>query len=100
MIQIKNRYTNEVIYTSEKLTLKETVEEAIKNGINLSYVDLRYADFRYADLRNADLRNADLSYADLSYADLSYVSFRNADLSDANFGNTVFYIGGRLFKAV
>jgi hypothetical protein len=64
MIQIKNRYTGEVIRTVGAETLSG-------------------ADLRNADLRNADLRNADLSDADLSDADLRGADLRGAYLSGA-----------------
>ena len=87
------------IYESENATIKDAVEEAVKQKISLVNADLRYADLRYADLYSADLsyanlysadlRSADLSYADLNSADLSYAdlysaNLRSADLYSAN----------------
>ena len=40
-ISIKNRYTQEVIYTSKKKTIKEAVEEAAKSGVLLVGAVLR-----------------------------------------------------------
>jgi hypothetical protein len=70
-IEIKNRWTGEVIYSHEceYNTIRKTVEQAFKD----------HADLHYADLSNADLSNAHLHYAHLSNADLS-----NADLSNAH----------------
>lgn len=39
-IQIKNRYTDEVIYECEAETIKEAVEKAVKEEANLSEADL------------------------------------------------------------
>lgn len=89
-IQIKNIDGNVIFeYEKENNTIKDTVEEAVKQGVSLCHVYLRYADLRCANLRYADLRCADLSYAslstvNLSYADLSYANISNADLSYAN----------------
>ena len=47
-IEIKHRYTNEVIYSCEAESIKEAVEKAVKENANL----------RDANLWNADLQNA------------------------------------------
>ena len=69
-IKILNRYTNEVIYSCEAETIKEAVEEAVKEGADLRGADLRGAYLRGADLEGADLRIAYLRNADLEGADL------------------------------
>ena len=60
-IQIKNRYTDEVIfeYECKNNTIKKTVEEAVKRSINLSYANLKRADLSSANLKVAKLSNAD-----------------------------------------
>lgn len=60
-IQIKNRYTDEVIYECEAENIKEAVEKAIKEG---------------ADLREANLIGANLCEANLSGADLNAVFYK------------------------
>ena len=75
MIQIKNRFTGNV--------LKE-VDAANLRGANLRGAKLRSADLRDADVRGADLRYADLCDADLGYADLCDANLRGADLCGAN----------------
>ena len=77
MIQIKNRFTGNV--------LKE-VDAANLRGANLRGAKLRSADLRDADVRGADLRYADLCDADLGYADLRGADLRYADLCDADLG--------------
>jgi serine/threonine protein kinase len=62
-----------------KQSFKQTVEEAIRNGISLKDVNLRAVDLYDANLANADLRNADLRGALLTGAKLD-----NADLTGAN----------------
>lgn len=83
-IEIKNRRTGEVIYSHEceDNTIRETVEQALKSSVNLSFANLRFADLRSANLRSADLRSADLSFADLRYADLSFADLSSADLNE------------------
>ncbi len=71
-------------YENETATIKDAVNQAVKEKANLSYADLSGADLSGADLSYADLSGADLSYADLSGANLSYANLSGADLSGAN----------------
>ena len=72
VIEIKNRFTGEVKFTSEKSTIKEAIQD---NKANLSWADLSGADLSEADLRWADLSGADLRGADLSWAELQNAKF-------------------------
>ena len=80
-IEIKNRWTGEVLFEYEKEdnTIKETVVEAVKNCADLGDADLGGADLGGANLRGAYLRDADLGGAYLGGANL-----RDADLGGAN----------------
>ena len=49
-IQIKNRYTGEVIFECQTESIKEAVEEAVKKNISLYEANLRKADLNGADL--------------------------------------------------
>jgi hypothetical protein len=71
MIQIKHRYTGDVI---------EEVDAASLVGADLLGADLRGAGLRGADLRSACLRCAYLRYADLRGADLEDADLRGANL--------------------
>ena len=62
-IQIKNRFTENVIFESEKTTWKEAVEEAKANGISMREADLYGANLRGANLYGADLYGAELCNA-------------------------------------
>ena len=84
-IQIKNRWTGDVIYESEKTTFKEAVKEAIKSKVNLSKADLYEADLSEANLSKADLSGSDLSEVNLYGSDLSGSDLSEADLSGAKF---------------
>jgi uncharacterized protein YjbI with pentapeptide repeats len=84
MIEIKNRWTGQVIYTSQKETLREAVIEAVESGANLSGADLSNANLIGAYLSGANLCNANLSGADLSGANLIGAYLIGADLSGAD----------------
>ncbi len=90
---IKNRYTDEVIFTAEidceenappSVRLGLAVCNALGKGANLRWADLRDADLRWADLRDANLQYANLQYANLRDANLRDANLRWADLRDAN----------------
>ena len=78
-VEIKSRFTNEVLFSGEYASLKDAVVAAVKAGANLCGADLRGAYLRGANLRGADLCGANLRGADLGSAYL-----RGADLSSAN----------------
>ena len=99
-IEIKN--INGVVlfsHTAENNTVKLTVEEAVKNDINLALADLggvnlaganligailRGASFRGANLRDTNLEKADLNEADLAEANLNCAYLKRATLIGAN----------------
>ena len=99
-ITIKNIFENVLFeHTCENNTLLKTLKEALKEDIDLKYVnlngaklsntdlsgaDLNGADLRYTDLSGADLDGTDLSGAKLRYAKLSNAKLSNAKLSNAN----------------
>ena len=78
-IEIKNRWTGNVIFSFECNTIMDCLIEAIRTGANLRDTDLRGANLTGANLRGANLTDADLTGADLRDADL-----RDADLMGAN----------------
>ena len=83
-IQIKNRYTEKVIFEIEADNIKTAVEKAIEQEADLSEANLSRADLRGADLSKANLSEANLSRADLRGADLSKANLSGANLSWAN----------------
>ena len=108
-IQIKN-IENAILFEFEKEenTIKDTLIEGIKQGIdfnnaNLSGVDLRGVVLSGADLRGAILSGAYLSGANLRNANLSGVYFFCANLNDADFSganlNDANFRGAYLFCA-
>ena len=80
-MDIKNRMTGMILFSSTKSTMKETIIEAVEKKAYLGGADLRGADLGGADLRGAYLGGADLRGADLGGADL-----RGADLGGAYLG--------------
>jgi uncharacterized protein YjbI with pentapeptide repeats len=87
-LQIKT-LAGEVLFESEKTTIKEAVEEAVREdanlrGANLGDADLRGVDLRDADLGGANLRGANLGDADLGGANLGGANLRGADLGGAD----------------
>ena len=86
LIEIKHRFTDNILFACEAQNMREAVFQAISNGADLRCADLRGADLRGADLSGADLRGAYLRGADLSGADLRGAYLRGADLRGAYFG--------------
>jgi len=80
-IEIKNRFTGEVIFAHEQddNTIAVTVKVALSLKISLRYANLSYANLSYANLTSADLTSADLRGANLSGANLSGANLSSAD---------------------
>ena len=84
-ITIKSIFENVLFeHTCENNTLLKTLKEALKEDIDLKYVNLSGADLSGANLRYANLSGANLRYANLSGADLSGADLSGANLSGAN----------------
>ena len=66
-IEIKNRYTKEVIFSHEckNNTVKKTVLEAIRQNCNLRESDLSGSDLSTCDLSGSNLRGSDLRGSNL-----------------------------------
>jgi len=93
MIEIVNRYTRTILYTSETAdSIVAAVVEAVSQGADLGDANLGDANLRGAYLGDADLGGADLRGADLGGADLRGANLRGADLGGANLGDA--YLGG------
>ena len=86
-ITIKNKRDDVLFeYEKENNTIKDTVEEAVRNGVSLENADLVCADLSNAYLSGANLCEADLSGANIREANLS-----DAYLKDAHFEHAYFY---------
>ena len=84
-IQIKSIWGT-ILYERKSAdnSVKNTLEEAVKRGVNLRGADLLDANLRDADLRGASLLDADLRGADLLDANLRGADLRGAILLDAD----------------
>lgn len=80
---IRSTKENEIIFQSSAPTIREAVEEAVRNRVSLKNANLKDADLRHANLDKADLSNANLSNAALSNASLADANLTDADLSNA-----------------
>jgi len=91
-IEIKNRWTNEIIFDheSENNTTKTTLYEAISSGISLQDADLCGVDLCGINLRGADLRNANLRGTDLRGTSFYGTNLCGASLRGASFYNDDF----------
>jgi hypothetical protein len=91
LIEIKDRWTDEIIAAGEYADLKTAVidKKAYLSGANLSgaylsYANLSGANLSYANLSGANLSGANLSGANLLDANLSGAYLRGANLRGAN----------------
>ena len=93
LIEIKNRYTGEVIFSHEceNNTMKITVELAVKENANLEGANLGNAYLEKANLENANLENANLENANLEKANLEKANLENANLENANLRHANLY---------
>ena len=69
-MEIKSRFSENILFEGEYGSVKLCAETAIKAKISLLWANLREADLREANLRGANLIGADLRGADLIGADL------------------------------
>jgi uncharacterized protein YjbI with pentapeptide repeats len=92
LIEIKHRYTDNILYACEAENLKSAVVEAVKSGANLRGANLYGADLYGANLRGANLRCANLYGANLRGADLYGADLYGADLRGADFGGEILQI--------
>ena len=87
-ITIKNIFENVLFeHTCENNTLLKTLKEALKEDIDLNYVNLSGVKWSNTDLSGADLNGTDLNGADLRYTDLSGADLNGADLNGAKLSN-------------
>ena len=90
--QIKNRFTDAVIYEGESgMTTRAMLEKATAAKADLRDAGLRDADLYGANLRGANLRGANLRDADLRGANLRGANLRDADLRGAGLGGADLY---------
>ena len=84
-IEIKSIF-GKVLFTYEKenATIKDAVEQAVKEKVSLNYANLDSANLDSANLRSANLCSANLYSANLESANLDSANLRSANLDSAN----------------
>ena len=85
LFQIKSTF-GDVLFERKTETLKECVEAAVAEKIDLRSANLRSANLGYANLRSANLGSANLRSANLGYANLGSANLGSANLRSANLG--------------
>ena len=65
-IEIKNKFTGEVIHSGEYEDIRACLIGALKSG-----ADLRWANLSWTNLAGVNLTGADLRWADLRWANIS-----------------------------
>jgi uncharacterized protein YjbI with pentapeptide repeats len=80
-LEIKKRWTAEVIFKTDAIDFRAAVSAAVKAKADLRSADLRSANLCSADLCSANLRSADLRSADLCSADLRSANLCSAELT-------------------
>lgn len=92
-MKIYHNYSRSLLFKCDAPTMRETVERAVAEGVNLSYAaldgaNLSAANLVHAILVGANLKRADLSGVNLTYASLSGASLTYADLNEAVLNRT------------
>ncbi len=82
--QIKNRWTDAVIFEGEFSSMRECTLKKISRDANLRGANLRGANLEGANLRGANLIDANLEGANLRSANLIDANLEGANLRDAN----------------
>ena len=84
-IQIKSIWGDILFeYEKENNTIKDTLEEAVKQGANLNGANLNGANLDGANLNRANLNGANLNRANLNRASLNGANLNGANLDGAN----------------
>jgi hypothetical protein len=95
MIKIYSWIDGSVLHKGDFETIKELLEDGVKNGISFNYAKLNDAQLNNAELNNAQLNNVKLNNAQLNAAELNNAKLNNAQLNYAELNNAqgkVFYI--------
>ena len=83
MAQIKSWKSNKILFEHEG-KIKDVIQEAVKQ-----HIDLSFADLRSIDLEGANLKGANLRFACINGAMLTGANLEKANLSNSDFDNTV-----------
>ena len=75
-------------YTKENATIKDALEQAVKEKVNLSNSNLSNSNLSNSNLSNSNLRNSNLRNSNLSNSNLSNSNLSNSYLSNSNLSNS------------
>jgi predicted transcriptional regulator len=89
--QIKNRFTDQVIYSGEVPSIAALVEQAVRVGVDLSEASLSGVNLAGAALSGARLIKADLRRVNLVRADLTGARLAEATLTSADMTGAILY---------
>jgi len=84
IMEIKNKYSGDVLHSGTYASTKDLVEAAVKCKISLGLADLSDANLGRADLYGSNLSRADLCGANLYGANLGRANLRGTNLWRAN----------------
>jgi uncharacterized protein YjbI with pentapeptide repeats len=84
LIEIKSWINNSVLYSGDFETIKDAVEDAVKNRASLNGASLNGASLNGASLNGAYLNGASLNGASLNRASLDGASLDGASLNGAS----------------
>ena len=87
-IQIKNRWTAEVIFECDAESLRVAVELAVSKKVSLRASNLRGSNLSGSDLRGSNLRDSNLRDSNLSGSNLRGSNLRDSDLSDSDLSDS------------
>jgi hypothetical protein len=93
-IEIRHRFTNEVLCAFDEPDLRSAVVKAVEISADLYGADLRGANLYGANLRGANLRGANLYGANLRGANLYGADLRGANLYGEKIAIAPVLIGG------
>lgn len=85
---IKSIKDGGVLYGDDFISYKRTIEQAVKENINLAYADLRKLDLRGANLEGGNFIHACFWGSDLSGSDTADSNFHHADFRLCQFERT------------
>lgn len=80
--------TGNILFESKHFGIAKSVEEAVRQGVNLDFINLRRVNLSGADLDDAIMNNVCLWGADLTNTNMTDALLRGADLRNARFKDT------------
>ena len=84
IFEIRHKFTAEVIFALDTDSLKNCVEAAVKNHVNLDGASLAKANLYHASIEGANLYHANLYHANLDGANLEGANLDFANLTGAD----------------